>query len=131
MAARFNISVGNRRDFPVAKKRSVSALANDRITARIINNMFTIRQENLSVPHRSVSNTAIGAHALALEITARLSRLARMSKHGAQLVDRLHLGEQAVEGGEEGSLHAGGGNVHAAEGERAGGAGGVRQGTRS
>ncbi|MCX7138191.1 MAG: hypothetical protein NTW47_16530 [Proteobacteria bacterium] len=31
MVARFRISVGNRRDLPVAKNRSVSALANERI----------------------------------------------------------------------------------------------------
>ena len=42
MTARVRISDGIRRDFPVAKKRSVSKDANERITKRIVNALFTI-----------------------------------------------------------------------------------------
>ena len=42
MTARVRISDGIRRDFPVAKKRSVFKDANERITKCIVNALFTI-----------------------------------------------------------------------------------------
>jgi hypothetical protein len=42
ITARVRISYEIRRDFPVAKKRSVSEDANDRITKGIVNASFTI-----------------------------------------------------------------------------------------
>src|SRR6266702_4759325 len=41
IAARFRISGGKRRDLPVAKKRSVSDEAKERITREMINYLFT------------------------------------------------------------------------------------------
>src|SRR5213592_5013422 len=48
--ARFRISGGRRRDFPVAKKRSVSAEAKERITGKNINYLFILVNAETDIP---------------------------------------------------------------------------------